>query len=77
MCAGFQAELTKYNGETNHVHLPVNLPPKVAPSRRVNSLKGVTPRRMRQEFPEPARHYHRANRLRSGRTSPGPPARHR
>ncbi|MHB8244476.1 MAG: transposase, partial [Acidimicrobiales bacterium] len=32
----------------------------------VNSLKGVSSRRMRQEFPELARHYWRAKRLWSG-----------
>ncbi len=58
--------ITRYassNGETNHVHLLVNFPPKVALSRLVNSLKGVSSRRLRQEFPELARHHHRANQL--------------
>jgi len=41
-------------------------PPEVALSRLVNSLKGVSSRRMRQEFPDLARHYWRANRLWSG-----------
>ena len=38
----------------------------MAPSRLVNSLKGVSSRRMRREFPDLARHYYRANRLWSG-----------
>jgi putative transposase len=54
------------NGETGHVHLLVRFPPTVALSRLVNSLKGVTSRRLRQEFPELARHYWRAKRLWSG-----------
>jgi putative transposase len=45
------------------VHLLVNFPPKVALSKLVNSLKGVSSRRLRQEFPNLARHYWRANRL--------------
>jgi putative transposase len=45
--------------EDDHVHLLVNFPPKVALSRLVNSLKGVSSRRMRQEFPELAAHYYR------------------
>jgi REP element-mobilizing transposase RayT len=49
-----------------HVHLLVNFPPKIALSKLVNSLKGVSSRRMRQEFPELARHYYRANKLWSG-----------
>src|SRR6266567_2896100 len=61
VCADFETELAEFNGEANHVHLLVNFPPKVALSRLVNSLKGVSSRRMRQEFPELARHYWRAN----------------
>ena len=76
----FEAELVEFNGGHNHVHLRVDHhPPEVAVSRLVNSLKGVPSRRLRQEFPDLARHYHRANKL-SGRarTSPAPPAaRHR
>ncbi|MFE7172528.1 IS200/IS605 family transposase [Streptomyces sp. NPDC057616] len=41
-------------------------PPKVAVSRLVNSLKGVSSRRLRQEFPDLVRHYWRAQRLWSG-----------
>ena len=44
----------------------VNFPPTVAPSKLVNSLKGVSSRRMRQEFPDLAQHYYRANKLWSG-----------
>jgi putative transposase len=64
--ADFETGLAEFNGESNHVHLLVNFPPKVALSRLVNSLKGVSSRRMRQEFPDLARHYWRANRLWSG-----------
>ncbi|MGP3937716.1 IS200/IS605 family transposase [Nonomuraea sp. KM88] len=66
VCADFETELREFNGEDNHVHLLVNFPPKVALSKLVNSLKGVSSRRMRQEFPELARHYYRASKLWSG-----------
>ncbi|HET8680597.1 MAG TPA: IS200/IS605 family transposase [Micromonosporaceae bacterium] len=66
VCADFEVELAEFNGEADHVHLLVNFPPKVALSKLVNSLKGVSSRRMRQEFPDLARHYYRANRLWSG-----------
>jgi putative transposase len=66
VCADFECELREFNGEDNHVYLLVNFPPKVALSRLVNSLKGVSSRRMRQEFPDLARHYYRANKLWSG-----------
>lgn len=57
VCTDFGAELTEFNGETDHVHLLVHYPPKVALSRLVGSLKGVSARRLRQEFPEHIRHY--------------------
>ncbi|MFE2140283.1 IS200/IS605 family transposase [Streptomyces sp. NPDC059456] len=66
VCADFETELTEFNGETNHVHLLVSFPPKVAVSKLVNSLKGVSSRRLRQEYPELFQHYYRANRLWSG-----------
>ncbi|SEK35742.1 IS200/IS605 family transposase [Nonomuraea pusilla] len=66
VCADFECELAEFNGEANHVHLLVNFPPKVALSKLVNSLKGVSSRRLRAEFPELARHYYRANKLWSG-----------
>jgi len=66
VCADFETELVEFNGENNHVHLLVNFLPKVALSKLVNSLKGVSSRRLRQEFPELVRHYYRANRLWSG-----------
>ncbi|MFD8695130.1 IS200/IS605 family transposase [Kitasatospora purpeofusca] len=62
----FEVELVEFDGEINHVHLLVNFPPRVALSRLVNSLKGVSSRRMRQEYPELVRHYWRAQRLWSG-----------
>jgi putative transposase len=63
VCAHFETELVEFNGENNHVHLLVNFPPKIALAKLVNSLKGVSSRRMRQEFPDLVRHYYRANKL--------------
>jgi putative transposase len=50
VCADFGAELAEFNGEDNHVHLLVTYPPKVAISALVNSLKGVSARRLRSQF---------------------------
>ena len=44
----------------------LDLRDRVALARLVNSLKGVSSRRMRQEFPDVVRHYYRANKLWSG-----------
>ncbi len=57
VCTDFEAELREFNGEHDHVHLLIHYPPKVALSRLVNSLKGVSSRRLRQEF-EPHVHRH-------------------
>jgi putative transposase len=46
------AALVEMNGEHDHVHLLVNYPPHVQLSKRVNSLKGVSSRTLRQRFPE-------------------------
>jgi len=66
VCADYRAELAEFNGEPGHVHLLVNFPPTMAISRLVNSLKGVSSRRLRQEFPDLRQHYWRARRLWSG-----------
>ena len=52
VCLNFEAELTEFNGEDDHVHLLINYPPKVAVSDLVNSLKGVSSRHLRKDFPE-------------------------
>ncbi len=52
VCEDFEANLLEYGGEDDHVHLLVAYPPKVAVSRLVNSLKGVTARRLRKDHYE-------------------------
>jgi len=44
ICKDFEAELIEFDGEKDHVHLLINYPPKVAISKLVNSLKGVSSR---------------------------------
>ncbi|WP_046472469.1 IS200/IS605 family transposase [Allosalinactinospora lopnorensis] len=51
VCDSFGAELRDFNGERDHVHLLVHYPPTVALSKLVNSLKGVSSRYLRKEFP--------------------------
>jgi len=59
ICGDFEATLDDFNGEADHVHLLVYYPPKVAVSALVNSLKGVSARRLRQDRPDIARRYWR------------------
>ena len=53
VCADFGGTLDEMDGEADHVHLLVSMPPKVAPAILVNCLKGVSSRHLRrQRFPE-------------------------
>lgn len=54
VCGDFEATLDEFNGEPDHVHLLVYYPPKVSISALVNSLKGVSARRLRQDRPDMA-----------------------
>jgi putative transposase len=59
VCQDFDAELVEFDGEDDHVHLLVNYPPKIAISNLVNSLKGVSSRRLRQLHPSLTKRYWR------------------
>jgi hypothetical protein len=76
VCTDFGAELREFNGETDQVHLLVHYPPKFALSRLVNSLKGVSARRLRQEFPTHIRKYRWGEHFWSPPTSQAPAAAH-
>lgn len=53
VCQDFECELREANWEDDHVHLLVAYPPKVSLSALVNSLKGVSARRLRaKQWPE-------------------------
>ena len=47
----FESELVEFDGEDDHAHLLVHHPPKVSISKLVNSLKGVSSRKIRQQYP--------------------------
>jgi len=49
VCKDFEAELVEFDGESDHVHLLINYPPKVSISKLVNSLKGVSSRKVRKQ----------------------------
>ncbi|MCZ4262843.1 IS200/IS605 family transposase [Limimaricola sp. G21655-S1] len=58
VCRDFEAALVECDGEDDHVHLLITYPPKVSLSKLVNSLKGVSSRRLREERPEVTGRYH-------------------
>ena len=57
VCRDFQAELVEFDGAEDHVHLLVRYPPKMAVSKLVNSLKGISSRHWRRRFPELEKRY--------------------
>jgi putative transposase len=59
VCNDFEAEMIEFDGEDDHVHLLINYPPKVQISKLVNSLKGVSSRILRKEFPVLAKRYYK------------------
>ena len=57
ICEKFEAELVKFNGKEDYIYLLVNYPPKIAVSKLVNSLKSVSSRKLKQQFPWFAKKY--------------------
>ncbi len=52
VCNDFESNLVEFDGEQDHVHLLINYPPKVAISKLVNSLKGVSSRLIKRDHRE-------------------------
>lgn len=52
VCESFGADLIEFNGAKDHVHLLINYHPAITVSKLVNSLKGVSSRRIRKFHPE-------------------------
>ena len=57
VCSDYQATLAEFNGEPDHVHLLVTYPPQVSLSKLINSLKGVSSRRLKVLHPDIRRYY--------------------
>lgn len=52
VCTDFNATLAEFNGEDDHVQVLIEYPPTVQISKLVNSLKGVSARKLRDEHRE-------------------------
>lgn len=57
LLADWGGELLEFNGEEDHVHLIVKLPPTAAPSVVANNLKTVSSRLLRSRCPPVRRFY--------------------
>lgn len=56
-CCQLEVDLVEFNGESDHVHLLVNYPPKISISKIVQQLKGVSSRKLKLHHPEIAKRY--------------------
>ena len=50
LCQNQKSELREFGGESDHVHLLVDLSPDVAVSKLVNTCKTISSRLIRKEF---------------------------
>ncbi|NEQ62997.1 MAG: IS200/IS605 family transposase [Moorea sp. SIO4A1] len=51
-CVKWECNLVEFNGESDHIHLIIDLNPRIAPVKLIANIKTVTSRLIRQEFPE-------------------------
>jgi putative transposase len=51
VCLDFDAQLVECDGERDHIHLLINYPTKISISKLTNSLKGVSSRMLKKQFP--------------------------
>ena len=49
-CRGWRGELVEFNGEADHIHLLISMPPNLNLSVFVNNLKTTSSRLIRKEF---------------------------
>lgn len=59
ICQKWECELKEFNGECDHVHLLIDLNPKVKISSFANNLKTVSSRLIRKEFPHRVAQFYR------------------
>ncbi len=58
-CEGWGGKLIEFNGESDHVHLLISLPPNLDLSRFVNNLKTTSSRLLRKEFAAEVNRFYR------------------
>jgi putative transposase len=51
-CEAWRGQLLEMDGEADHVHLLISMPPTAEPARFVNNLKTTTSRLLRRDFPD-------------------------
>ena len=52
LCANAKSKLVEFKGESDHVHLLVDISPDIAPAKLVNTLKTISSRMIRKKYAE-------------------------
>lgn len=52
LCLSQKCDLAEFNGESDHVHLLIDMAPDISVSKLVNILKTISSREVRREFKE-------------------------
>ncbi|HAG80398.1 MAG TPA: IS200/IS605 family transposase [Cyanobacteria bacterium UBA12227] len=50
LCINAKSSLVEFNGESDHVHLLVDISPDIAPAKLVNTLKTISSRMIRKKY---------------------------
>ena len=58
-CKDWGGELIEFNGEADHIHVLMELPPNLDLSRFVNNMKTTSSRLIRRDFGKQLRHVYR------------------
>jgi len=57
ICEGLEVDIIRGNISPDHIHLFVSIPPKYSVSEIIKNIKGITSRRLQQEFPQLQKEY--------------------
>ncbi len=57
-CEQWGVELIEFGGESDHIHLLIDMHPNIMPSKFINNLKTVTSRLIRKEYTEHIKQYY-------------------
>ncbi len=58
-CRDWRGTLVEFNGESDHIHILMSLPPNLDLSRFVNNLKTTSSRLIRRDFADHLKHVYR------------------
>mgnify|MGYP006000713087 FL=1 len=57
-CAKWDVQLLEFGGESDHIHLMIELNPTIEPAKFVNNLKTVSSRLLRKKYREHLKRYY-------------------